>query len=242
MKKLNFPARKVYYIYALVCIFAYTSCGDGGGTAKSNLNKNEYLGNLPAIYDNYILTKAAMEKKLEEEIERLVAGGEKNESKIDKLFNQGTIKEKELKEKFDADVKAEIATLTGKEIPVTFSEKLKNSEKFYYNVTNVKLVEDKGDPKISITITAKDDFSVPSMKAYDYTAYYRLMGSNGPLLNSISSITPIPLVREVQSFKKDFLFKQALGQLALGYYSADRATFTGIEFISKDEYNKANGL
>jgi len=166
-----------------------------------------------------------------------VAGGEKNYAKIQKLFDDQKIKEKDIKEKFKVEVKAEVAKLVGKGVPVAFSDNLKNSDMLFYNVSDVKIVEDKGEPKVSLTITAKEDFTIPPMKAYDYSIYYRMKGGDGIIKESASVIIPISLAREAKSFKKDDMLNQSSIEFNFGRYAADLATFSGIEFITQEEYN-----
>lgn len=239
--------KSLMIVFALImCGTMLTNCGgNGSGSNSSKLKKNEYLGNLPALYENYETGKDALEKKTEAESEKLLSGGEKNYSKIQKLFDDQKIKEKEMKEKFNADVKAELAKIVGKEVPVSFSDKLKNSDKFYFNVSDVKIVEQRGEPRISFTITAKDDFTVQSMKGYDYNVYFRLIGADGATLeNSTSTTIPISLSLDVKSFKKGDVLLDSYNVIGfnLGRYAVDRANFSGIEFISKEEYNEAAGL
>lgn len=237
MKKMKLSPTSLLILSVCICGLLFTNCGGGG--SGSSLKKNEYLGNLPAIYDGYALKSAAMEKKIEEETQKLMAGGEKNFAKAEKMFDEYRAKEKELKEKFKADVQAETAKLVGKEVPVNYSEGLKNSGKHFYNISDIKLIDEKGDPKISFIVTAKDDFSVPSMKSYDYMIYYRLTSKDGALVQSTSTLIPVPLAREEQSFKKDFQLNQFAVGFNLSRHAADLATFSGLEFISKDEYDAA---
>lgn len=147
-----------------------------------------------------------------------------------------------MKDKLQADVSAEIAKLAGKEIPVSYSLNLKNSDKFCYTVAPVKIIEERGEPKLAIALSAKDDFTIPSMKAYDYMVYYRLVGADGATLaHAKSAIIFTPLAREVKSFKKGEALTQTNVGLNLGRYAADRVAFSGIEFITAEEYNAKEG-
>lgn len=229
----------LFIVSALACGLMLAGCGGtGSGSGGSKLKKNDYLGSLPALYESYNADLAALEAKVEEEGTKLFAGGEKNAGKIQKLFDDQKAREKAMKEKFEADVKAETAKLAGKDVPVSYSEQLKNSGKLYYTVTQAKIVEEKGEPKLAVTIAAKDDFTIPSMKAYDYTIYYRLAGAEGASLQrSASVIIPVALAREAKEFRKgDELNKTVIG-FNLSNYPADRAAFSGIEFITKEEYD-----
>jgi hypothetical protein len=198
MRKAKFSVKGLFVVSALACGLVFTNCSGGNGVScSSTLKTNEYLGKLPALYEGYSNEIAAMEKKLEEKGEKLMAGGEK--------------------------------------VPVTFSEKLQNPGTLFYNISDVKIVEDKGEPKISFTVTAKEDFTIASMKAYDYRIYHRLIGSNGVLENSEYTIFPVLLTREVKSFKKGDILEQASVGLNLERYASDRATLSNIEFILSEE-------
>jgi len=240
MKKTIFT-KGLMMVSVVACGLIMVNCG-GDGSGSSKLKKNELLGNLPALYEKHAAEMASLEKKTEAESAKLIAGGEKNYGKIQKLFEDQQVKEKESKKKFKADVKAEIAKIAGKEVPVSFSEKLKNSDMLFYNLSNVKIVDDKGEAKISFTITAKDDFTIPSMKAYDYMVYYRLLGNKAAIEKSASTIIPVSLTREAKSFKKGDVLSQYVAELNLHRNAAKLAAFSGIEFISKEEYDAEMGL
>ncbi len=235
MKKMRF------IVSALACGLILTGCGGSGSSGESGgkIRKNDYLGNLPALYANYNAEKAATEKKIEEQGNKLMAGGEKNAGKLQKLFDDQKAKEKELKTKFDAEVKAELEKVIGKDIPVAFSEQLKSSDKFFFDVPVVKIAEQRGEPRLSISLTAKDNFTVPSMKGYDYSVYFRLAGKDGaPLERSASVILPVTLDRAALPYVKGetLIDSYVAYGFNLGNYP-DRATLTAVEFISKEEYD-----
>ncbi len=225
----------------VMCAAVLSNCGGSGsgGEGGGKVRKNDFLGNLPALYTNYNAEKTGMEKKIEQESEKLMAGGEKNYDKVQKLFDDQKIKEKALKEKFQADVKAEMEKVVGKDIPVTFSEELKNSDKFFFDVPVVKVAEQKGEPRLAISLTAKDNFTVPSMKGSDYSVYFRLVGKDGaPLERSASVILPVKLDRAALPYMKGetMIDSYVAYGFNLGKYP-DRATLTAVEFISKEEYD-----
>ena len=226
---------------AMICGAVLASCGGGSNAGSgSKIKKNEYLGNIPALYESYYTEIDALEKKVDAEGEKLMAGGEKNYGKVQKLFDDQKVKEKAMKEKFQADVKTEMEKIVGKDIPVSYSEQLRNSDMWYYDAT-AKIGERRGEPILSITLTAKNEFTVPSMKAYDYNAYFRLVGKDGtPLKTSPSTIIPIKLEQQAQSFSKgDVLIDSYEGYgLSLSNYATEFANFAGIEFITKEEYNQ----
>jgi hypothetical protein len=209
-----------------------SSCGGGSGGGK--LKKNDYLGNIPALYAEFNAQKEAAEKKLEEQSNKLMAGGEKNYDRVQKMFDEAGAAEKALKEKLNADVAAELAKVVGKEVPVTYSAALSP-----YYVATVKMAEYRGEPRLAITLTAIEDFTVPSMKAYDYMVYYRLVGKDGAeLTKPASTIIAIPLAREEKSFKAGDVLTDAY--TAFVGTTPDRAEFAGVEFITNEEYNNLN--
>jgi hypothetical protein len=215
--------------------------GSGSGSGGGKIKKNEFLGNLPALYDGYNSEKAAMEAKLETESNKLMAGGEKNYDKVQKLFDDQSLREEELEEKLIADMQAELSKLAGKAIPVVFSQKLRDSGTLFFDIADAALVDDRGEVGLSFNIKAREDFTIPSMKAYDYTIFYRLTGDQGATLeNSVSAIIPVPLDRQAKSFAKGELLNSSKVALNLGRYAADRAAFSGIEFITKEEYDSFN--
>jgi hypothetical protein len=127
-------------------------------------------------------------------------------------------------------------------VSFTFSEKLKNSDMLFYNVSEAKIVNERGEPKVKLVISAKNDFTIPSMKAYDYTIYYHLMGSKGALKNSTSTAIPVSLSREAKSFKAGEALSEIIVEFYLKNYAADRVDFSSIEFITQEEYNAMIGL
>lgn len=216
-----------------VCGAMLAGCG-GGGTKGSKLSKNDYLGTLPALYDAYNTQKAEAEKSLETESTKLMEGGEKNYDKVQKMFDDAMSAEKERETKFKADVAAELPTLAGKNVPVTYSEGL---TPFYAAAATIG--EGKNEPVVLITLTAKDALTVPSMKGLDYAAYFCLVDAAGtPLERSASVILPIKLAQTETAFTagqelvKDYSFG-----FNLGNYAASRVGFAGLKFITQEEYN-----
>ncbi|MDR1671769.1 MAG: hypothetical protein LBR57_04555, partial [Alistipes sp.] len=143
-------------------------CG-GGGAGGGKLKKNDYLGSLPSLYANYNAEKAAAEKELEQKGNKMMEGaGESDYAKVQKLFDDAAEAEKARKEKFKADVAAELTKVVGKEVPVTYGAALTP-----FFVATVKIAELRGEPRLSITLTAKEGFTVPSMKGYDYKVHFK---------------------------------------------------------------------
>ena len=109
-------------IIALTLLFI--DCG-GSGSNKSGLKKNEFLGNLPALYADFILAQQA--HKAKEEKARGLSDFEKIMLEFIKLEKE----EEEMNAKFKALIEAEYARGAGAEVPFTFSEALHNSTPRY---------------------------------------------------------------------------------------------------------------
>jgi len=211
------------------------SCGGGGGS-KSEGKKNPYLGSLPSIYAKYNAEKESLEKKIEEKGLKLMSGGEKNSDKIMKLMQEDEATSKVLKEKMNADASAEIAKIAGKEIPLSYTKSLSDSEELFYNVAPVKLVDNKGTLAIEIALSAKSDFDVPRMKGYDYSAYFRLITSDG---STITKSVLLPVKLEYKAFSIAAGEQLSLSNFPLYVSNQPEvyADFAGIEFITKEEYD-----
>lgn len=220
-----------------MCATLLASCGGAGG-GKSGLKTNDYLGSLPALYADHAAELEAIEEKTNAQAEKLMSGGEGNYDKIQPLYDKASEQTEKLKEQFKADVAAELGKLTGKAIPITFSEGLKSSGMDFYDVADVKLVERRGEALISLNIKAKADFTAPGMQGYDYGVYYRIQTADGAVEKLTGVILPVSLERTSQSFAAGQLLKEATLPLNLSSNAAKLAGFTGIEFISKAEYNQ----
>lgn len=175
---------------------------------------------------------------MEEQSQKLMAGGEKNYGKLETLFDEYQAKKKEAKAKFEADSKAELDKIVGKEIPVSFSEQLKNSDMLFFEASDVKMAADGKTPRIALKVLAKDSFTIPPMKSYDYMIYYRHLGENGtPIAGAASVIIPVEQNRQPVTFEKGFLISDSFLLVNVGRNPAEWAGFSGVEFISKEEYN-----
>ena len=227
--------RRCYIIVsALLCGMVFAGCGGG----NSGVKKNQYLGSLPAIYADYNAKKEAHEAKMEKEGNNLISGGEKNMDKIMKLMKEDEETTKNMKDKLKSDVSAEITKIAGTEIPVSYSKALLDSDELFYDVFPVKLVDNKGNIAITIVLSAKYDFEVPRMKGYDYSAYFRLIAADGSTISK-STLLPVKLENKTlliaagqQLLENNFL-------LYISNQPERYANFSGIEFISKDEYNES---
>ncbi len=225
--------RKFYYsALALVSVLLLVGCGSKGG---SKLKGNEYLGDLPGLYDGFNIRNEALETKLKEDAEKLSDGGEKNFDKVMKLAEEATAEQEALETKFKEDVKAELAKVVGKEVPVSYSASLTP----WYDAV-AKVGEHRGDPWLVVTLTSKEDFTVPSMKGYDYTAYLRLVNADGASLeNAKAVIIPIKLQLGEQTFTAGQVLTENYNatDFNLDDYAADRVAFAGVEFITQEEFN-----
>ena len=221
-------------VFALICGMMLAGCGGGGG--KSGLKKNQYLGSLPAIYASYHAEKEVYEAKVREQGEKLMAGGEKNAAKIMKLMMEEKETKKAMKEKMKATVSAEIAKIAGKEIPVSFSKALLNSDELFYNVSPIKLVGNNEDLSILISLSAKNDFEVPRMKGYDYCTYFRFITSGGSAITT-SVLLPVKLEYKPFSIAAGEQLMENNYSLSVGAKPELYADFAGIEFITKAEYD-----
>jgi len=224
-------------VSVLVCGTMLINCGGSG--SNSGAKKNQYLGSVPTLYINYEAERDAYEKKADEEGMKLMAGGEKNKDKFEKLTKEVNERLQAMKDKFEADVKTEVQKLASKDIPVSYSENLKNSNMLFYDISSAKLVDDNGKLKISFDAIAKNDFTVPYLKGPDHRAYCRLVTSQGDMIMK----TAFPQM--VKSETKALDVKA--GEKLLEGYKIDPlsnlkknpdgcADFAGIEFITSEEY------
>lgn len=69
----------------LTCAILLAGCSGGG---KSGLKKNDYLGNLPALYADHALRVEAIEFETNAKGEKLMAGGQANYDKIQPLYER----------------------------------------------------------------------------------------------------------------------------------------------------------
>lgn len=229
----------------LICICTIacaTLVACGGGPGGSGLKKNDYLGTLPALYADQAAGLEAIEQKANAQAEKLMAGGEGNHDKIQPLYDKATEQMEQLKTQLRSDVEAQIAKLDGGRIPVTFSEALRSSGMDFYEISGMKITGERNGssivPSIVFDIIAKNDFTVPGMQSYDWSVYYRLTKADGVVDRSTSVLLPIPLERSSRSFTAGTqLLSGARIPLNFSSNAAELADFTGIEFISKSEYN-----
>lgn len=225
--------KNTYLFCALACALLLAGCSGGGG--KSGLKKNDYLGSLPVLYADQELAAEALEADATAKAEKLMAGGESNYDRVQPIFDKAIAAKEELEAQFKADVKAELERLADTPIPVTFSAALQASDKFFYEVPEAKLIAQNGRPAIVLTIRAKGDLNVPGMRGYDYQAYYRLLCAEGVVERSPSVILPVSLERAAQSFAAGTPLNPATILLNFSH-AAQLASFTGVEFITREEY------
>lgn len=229
--------RAFYHLaVALVCGAMIVSCGGGNGGSK--LKKNAYLGNLPALYDGYNIQNEALEKEAEKKAEGLKEGNPKDIEKAMKLFGEMMAKQETIKTEFEEKVKAELEKVAGKEIPVSYSAALTP-----WFTASATVVDYSDDPYLSLTVTTKEAMTVPAMKGYDYSVYFRLLGKDGTTLESgKGSAAPVKFETREQTFTAGQVVSEdykAMG-FNLDDYAASRVDFAGVEFITKEEYNAIN--
>ena len=223
-------------IFIFLCGMIFASCG-GESSSKSGLKKNRYLGSLPAIYADYNATIAAHEAKIEKQGMKLMSGGEKNSEKIMTLMQEDQATVKIMKDKLKTDVNAEIAKIVGKDVFVAYSKSLIDSDELFYNVASAKLGDNKGELAIAIVLSAKNDFEVPRMKGYDYSAYFKLITTDGSIILK-SVLLPVKLDYKAFSIASGELLLENNFPLYISGNLELYANFAGMEFISKDEYNE----
>ncbi len=230
--------KRAFYhlVAAVVCGAIIVSCGGGSGSSK--LKKNEYLGNLPALYDGFNLQNEALKEEAEKKTEGLNERNPKDIEKVMKFYGTMMAEQERIKTKFEEDVKSELAKVAGKEVPVSYSAALAP----WFTATAV-ITERSDDPYLSLTFTTKDALTVPAMKGYDYSVYFRLLGKDGATLErGKGSAIPIKLETSEQTFAAGQVVSE--GYNAMGFdlddYAASRVDFSGVEFITKEEYNAIN--
>lgn len=227
--------RFTFIAFTIICGLILTNCG--GGSSRSGLKKNQYLGQLPAIYADYNVEKKAYEDKIEEQGRKLLEGGEKNKDKVMKLIREEEETTKKMKEKLETAVKTETAKLNGVEIPVSYSENLKSSGEQFYTISGVKLVDDNGKLKMSYIISAKDDFEVPTYKGGDYSTYFRFYATDGTtILKSV--FMPVRTDTKPILYTAGQLIYEGQMPISMSNKPESYAEFAGIEFTTKDEYSK----
>ena len=227
-------------VLVIACGVIFASCGGGSGSGSNSgggVKKNTHLGLLPSIYADYNAKVKAQEAKVEEEGKKLMAGGEKNTAKLMKLMTDDETTTKAMKEKLKVAVGEEIAKLTDKEIPVTFSKALLDSDELFYNVAPATLVAEKDRLSIAFSFSAKNVFEVPRLKGHDFGTYFRLVAADG---STIIKTVLLPVKLENKAFTitaGDQLLEYKL-PLSISNMAEAYSNFAGVEFITKAEYNK----
>ena len=235
--------RKIkFLVSALACGLILTSCGGGGGSSSggasggSKLKKNQYVGSLPAIHADYAAEKKAHEAKMEKQGMQLMAGGEKNKDKLTKLMREDEETTKTMKEKFQAAVKAEMAKVAGKEVAVSYSKALLDSDELFYTVAPAKLTDDKGTLAIAFSFSVKHDLEVPRLKGHDYATYFRLIASDGSTIVK-SVLLTVKLENKAFTLSAGEHLLDNSFPLSFSSKPEQYVDFAGVEFITKAEYN-----
>jgi hypothetical protein len=214
-------------VFALACGVIFAGCGGGSG-----LKDNELLGALPRIYADYKLADKADDEKMDKLVEKGdFVGAMKEEAKQKK---EG----KERREKYQADLKAELAKIAGKDVPFTVSEAFKQLKA---EVTSVKFGEGSyGSVTAVVPIVAKEDFKIDKEnKGEDYSSiYYKVLAKDGSAIGKGSiylSIGWLPKFTQGQSLQSD-------GKDPMAYFNISGnpekwVDFASIEFVTKSEFD-----
>jgi hypothetical protein len=231
LNTMKMKNRLLIIVSVFVCGIIFWGCGGG---SISGLKKNKHLGNLPAIYADYELTKKVEDAKAEKTAEKYMAKGDYNSLmkmgvKFEKL-------EKERKLKFQTEEKAEWEKIKGNEVPFTVSEA------FGELSCKIESVVFADDPVgIVASIVAKEDFQVNSKNQNDYTTiYYRVVDSDGLTIERNTFYLFYLGWREVKSFKQGELLKsdgEIKDSWSVRHSPVKWENFSGIEFLTKDEYD-----
>ncbi len=198
------------------------SCGGGGGA------KNEYLGNLPGLYEKY--------NKVEADLKTSIEG--KNLEQITKLYADVKVKEDQLK----ADVAAEMEKLDGMELPVSYSPELQKSFGLFYQA-KAGITNNRNNPFLSLTLTAKNDLTVPKMSREEtnFYVYYHFIDKNGASIEKSKwSLCPFEFGKPERSvIKGDELYSSKTARdIEVDDYPASYSGLAGVQFITKAEYDK----
>ena len=218
--------KKLFLTTVIVGVAAVIMSGCGGGSKKSGLKKNEYLGALPAIQADFKLEEKADAENLK--MLRTKGPAEKWAKENEKV--------KEKRRKNEADLKAEWEKIAGKEVPFSYSKAFAES---VYEVASAKLASE-SKLCIEFTFKVKQDFEVNNKNGDAYRlAYFRAITKDG------STITKgmYNLVHFSWGHPQSFSKGQTIGNPYALYlfqpkYAEKWADFAGIEFVTEDEYNK----
>ena len=229
---------KKFFSSILVAVIVM-GCGKSeGGSSRSGLTKNQYLGLLPAICADYQSDLEAIEKAYKEKEEKLMAGGKGNLAKIMALEMQAEKDEKAREAKFMADYKAEWNKVKGRDIPFSLSEALQNSSKLFFDLVSVKLSNQ--EDQLSIFFKAKRDFKV-AFKLYgidksDYTIPLKFIASDGSVLFAYHDIFLYAQWTGNEFFAAGQVWPEKELLILVNNAPEKWADFAGIEFITTDEY------
>lgn len=236
-----------HLVTALVCGVILVSCG--GGSEGSKIKKNEYFGMLPSIYASYKASKDAIETESDKVAEKIKETDDLE--KVFKLAAELQEKEEAMEEKMETAAIAEIQSLVGRDIPVSYSTSLQSSDELFYNVS-AKLAANEGSHliKIELSYTAKTNLDVPgrNMRKIDgkYWAYYRLVSTSGSTIRTGFSSDlvkqdshPVSISAGTALLKSDW---NSSCDLTYMIHEPEKyANFAGIEFITKAEYDAIPG-
>jgi uncharacterized lipoprotein YehR (DUF1307 family) len=213
-------------LFAMALIFSLVDCGGGGGS--SNLPENKYFGKLPQIEDTWRAGKDAAKKKME-----------KDDSKD--AYDKYKKTEKELTDKYVADTKTYPASISGREIPFSYTDAFKASEAGQlYEIGKVKITTNKdGYCQREIHITAKKDFTIAGAMNYNKWTAQQIniwdMAEDGRLISLLGTMpysSLDPAFNEGSSVKAGTAFTRTIACV-----NSDKgyAYFGGVKFYASGE-------
>jgi hypothetical protein len=224
-------------VTAMICGVMLAGCGGSGGSAKSGLKSNEYLGSLPALIADYALANDAAQEKTKQVKEK--AAEKQDFEKLLKVEEQDKKEWSERNGKFEEAQKAEWDKINGKDIPFKCSDAFGQMSvqvgSVNLNAANMGLV---------ITVTAKEDFTVYSTRNFnEYQQFhYRVLAKDGSVIETNSTSYVYAMVVQPKPFKQGDAIKSGdgdlKGNLGISRDPAKWVEFASIEFISYDEYLK----
>jgi hypothetical protein len=214
MKNFNYLTL-ITVIGATVMLYA---CGGGGA-------KNEYLGNLPGLYEKFSNEEANVKASLKDE---------KDMSKLTKAFEEMTAKEKQL----EADVAAEVAKIAGREIPVTYSDALTSSGGQYFNAKAVTAENKRGGLNLVVSLTAKDAFTSTEAQAKEWVCYYLADKDGAPIEGTRWGTAPL-YNKTAAAFGAGDQIDKLDRYLDIKKNPAGYAKLASVRFVTREEYDNA---
>ena len=154
------------------------SCG-GDSATKSGLKKNEYLGNIPALYADYELARQAHIEVSNELRNRI---RETNSSEARKQLDKESDKFDRIAEKILTKVESELAKIDGNPIVFALSETM---EKLNIKVEYLIFRADDFTLKMQVSFVALHDFEINTYNWRNYDQiHYNIMSEKGWIIRT----------------------------------------------------------